>query len=321
MQMINDLPYPGGLLLRLIRRLLTGKAPYAIPEVSKEAVGDGELVVATRGVTRDPVWTSLFDELIALPHIWVYLHGSQADRTTTAFSDYDDLVIVDMTDLTKSKLKRLVRAMNRVDMRFCRLDPLQHHGHWIISKQSLSSYDESFLPLLVLEEALAIHGPSQLTYTLDRAATQRGLVRNVEATSASILAMYEKYRTNAINAYTLKGLVGSFALMPAFIFQLRGEGINKRTAIERASELYSEEALRCIAWSTHCRNNWAQVVNHPAHQALRIAANLFSNPHLYRRFAQRSPNLDLRKLTFPELKEASVRSFVNESRRYLDAAS
>lgn len=319
MLQINRLPFPGGLFARLVRRLLRGTPMFPIFDFTDQPQEQSiDRRISVGGGDELGEWRELFRDLEAFPDVWVYLHGSQADCTTTSFSDYDDLIVIDLQGKRKTELIKLIDALNRVDMRFCRLDPLQHHGHWIISRQSLHCYDESFMPLLVLSDGLAVQGPQSLEYRLDEVATRQGLKANIVVTHQNIAILWDKLERRVINAYELKALVGSFVLMPAFLFQVQGKSLSKPEAIRRAGSLFSEEALKCVYWSTNCRHEWHRVMSLPGIRLLRALARLVANPHLYRFLASKvAPRVPIDEFGFAGLTRNSVNAFLAESLQVL----
>lgn len=319
MAWVSNLAYPGGRLARWARHLLKGEPIF--PSLARvEVTGPpAELREIEIEDGEAKPWVELFRELLEFPALSIYLHGSQADRTTTPFSDYDDLIIVDAEKLSPTDLPRLITALNRVDMRFCRLDPLQHHGHWIIEKGMLDAYDESYMPMLVLKTAVAVKGSRRISYAPQLAGSREGLERNLVNTCRSIEELHERLCHGVLTLFELKALVGSFALVPAFVFQYRGEPLSKPEAIARASEIFSPSALRCVVWASETRKNWGNATHGAGYNALRLLSLLITNPHLYRMLAQRiAPRVDLKRLGFGGLSPQDVRCFITESLSYLD---
>jgi hypothetical protein len=318
---VGVIPYPEGCALRFLKSMLpagSGKRMRPASDVPLPGRHPGKrtVTVDTEGTANQK---ALFKELLDIPYVWIYLHGSRADNTATSFSDYDDLIIIDLERLSGSVRCSLARKLIRVDKRFRRLDPLQHHGHWIISKQSLMNYDASYIPLHILHTAVRIQGPETIEYTPDKIKTQRGLYRNIEQTCLSIRECYALYKKNRITTYRLKGLVGSFALMPAFLFQYLGEEVDKRTAILRAGELFGTDAIECLKWSTEYRNSWDLVLK-PALRSryFTFLATVVPNPHLYRKIAHRlAPYADVTRHGLPMLGESHVHAFIDESISHL----
>jgi predicted nucleotidyltransferase len=253
--------------------------------------------------------------------ISVFLHGSWADDTCTPFSDIDDLIVLDLEKLQQQgKLKSALTVLNAIDMNFCRVDPIQHHGHWIVSKRELENYDNSFMPVHVLNEAKHVLGENVLVAHINSEESIAGLKRNIVNTCKTIDELSKLYFNGTINAYQLKGLAGCFVLMPAFIYQVLGKKYTKPEAIKEAADIYSDQAMSCINWSGESRENWGVITNHTAYRRFSLWTRVFSNPHLWRRFSRKfSPKVNAKQkehLCKTELLESAIGVFIKESLKY-----
>lgn len=244
----------------------------------------------------------------------VYAHGSWGDGTMTPFSDYDDLVIVDYGRVADEReLREMEDFLHEVDARFCHLDPLQHHGHWIIGREELAALDESYIPLSVLDGAVCVQGDEVIEYRADVERAKRGFLRNVRLTCDGMERLYQSYRTGRLNAYDMKCLAGSVFIVPAYVFQVRGEMLSKRDALRRAGELFSATACSVIAKCTEIRSEWGRVVDTPEFTRFRRVGGLFRNGNMHRRYARAlAPRFP--KEEFPCLEESEVRTFIQEAR-------
>jgi predicted nucleotidyltransferase len=254
-------------------------------------------------------------------YVSVYLHGSWADDTRISFSDIDDFVVLDLDKLIKNKkIDQVLRILNRIDMKFCRLDPIQHHGHWIVSENELNDYDDSFMPLHILSDAKKIIGNNYIEASVNRKDSIIGLKKNIKNTCRGIERLSNLYFTGNINCYQLKALIGSFVLMPAFVYQITGERLTKPEAINKASKIYSKNALNCILWSTACREKWSVITDTKKFKLFSAMPLLFFNPHIWRRFSEKfAPvvsQVQKDNLAEQELDADTVKIFLQESLDY-----
>ena len=209
-----------------------------------------------------------------LPGVSLYLHGSMADLTFTPFSDVDDLLILqreawqdpDILANTSTLLARVSRSYQDID-------PLQHHGHWVLTEFDLMLYNQSFLPLVVLENAVRIVGSDRIE--VRQIEDYEGFKSNAKNTIRGIARTYEAAKRNGgLNAFELKGLVGEISILPAYMFQTHGEILSKPEAIRRGKNLYSPHALKALAWATHVRQDFAPVVKNTRTRNLSRLAKL-----------------------------------------------
>ena len=210
----------------------------------------------------------------SLPGISLFLHGSMADHTYTAYSDVDDLVIVESSAWKDPKsLMNSATLLTQLSREYQNIDPLQHHGHWVVTEFDLLLYDQNYMPLIVLDEAIRIIGKPEIKFRL--ITDLGGFIDNarltIQAISQRIKVANQK---GGISAFDLKCLVGEIALLPAYIFQSRGNMLSKPEAISKAGELYTVKALKALQWSTKVRNEFAPLVNNRRTNTIKNIAKL-----------------------------------------------
>jgi hypothetical protein len=230
------------------------------PGSSVECTVDGAFE-PTRYAGRFAALPGVFEPLRdPLPGLSLFLHGSLADYTATAFSDVDDFVILRAEAWRDAEtLRRVGTALARVARGYQEIDPFQHHGHWLVTEFDLLHYDESIMPLTVLDGARCVAGESRIT--VRRNKDTDGFRQNVAATLRTVrrrLALITK--EGGMNAFRLKGLAGEIALLPAYVLQSRGEMLSKPEAIRRSGELFSAAALPALEWATRVRAEFAPLV-------------------------------------------------------------
>lgn len=319
----NQITYPGNTFPRVLRKIIKGGPLYDIyisnpPADSSGFNEDGFDVLAKNDIK---IINDLFKGLSAYEeYVSVYLHGSWADGTRNSFSDIDDFVVIDDINIDRKNFINLIKILNKIDLLFCRMDPLQHHGHWITSKTELLDYDNSFIPLSVIAQSKLICGAKRIVARINPEKSRKGLMKNIVSTSNNIKILSCKLFSGCITSFELKCLIGSFALMPAFIFQIQGKIFSKPDAIYRADEIFSRDAQNLIKWSTVCRKNWQVITDSRGFLVFRAFPNLFSNPFLWREFSKHfSPRVNtaqLTKLSDIIICEKSVNKFLREASTY-----
>jgi predicted nucleotidyltransferase len=307
-------------IVKQIFNLKTTIDVQTINKNDKEKLTEIDIFITDRSI--DPFIQNLFKKLKPFNrYVDVYLHGSWADNTKTPFSDIDDFIIL-KTKLLKEKriLHKVCKILNDIDMRFCRIDPIQHHGHWICSKDELENYNNSFMPCYILKNSKLVFGNSKLKFNVNLKASEIGFKKNIISTCNGIEKLSKKYFDNSINAYQLKELVGCFALIPAFIMQAKGLKYNKPEAIKLAHTIFSDRALQCVVWSTNNRDNWGFITNKLTYKLFNYLTFLFTDPFTWRKFSRKnSPMVDiatLNNLSSIKLTHKMVNVFILESLKY-----
>lgn len=251
-----------------------------------------------------------------LKDISIFLHGSMADLTYTAFSDVDDLVIINQkTWYNVDSLIQTARLLSQIARKYQNIDPLQHHGHWVITDFDLLLYDQSYIPLVVFDEAVLISGNSEIKFNL--ISSNQGFIINAMETIKSISNRLEfSQKQNGINAFNLKCLVGEIVILPAYIFQSKGLMFSKSTAIANAHQIYTEEALQAIIWATKIREEFKPLVNNTTTKLLKKIAQIScSRRHqaeaLYRKWSFWISNTH--KLGISKQAKKFITKFIEES--------
>ncbi|GAB3512646.1 hypothetical protein GCM10027341_53630 [Spirosoma knui] len=246
-------------------------------------------------------------------YVSVYVHGSWADNTKTFFSDLDDLIIINRSELRNQpeEIKKLTKWLKKVDMTFCKIDLLQHHGHWIIYQDLLNNYDESYMPLNVLKNSVLIHGMDEIYYKIDDEKTKEGLLKNIITTENNIKIWAKKYINQKITSYDMKCLIGSFLLMPAYAFQYKGYNISKREAIERKQEIFSKNTCIFLDKCSDIRYHWNIISRKKSYKMLKAFSIICNDADLFRRISKRfSPVFP--KHEFVTLEKAEIDQFLHE---------
>jgi len=251
--------------------------------------------------------------------ISIYVHGSWADDTKTPFSDLDDLVIIDREKFRGNQLEtiKLLKWLTKVEMRFQRLDLIQHHGHWIIFEDNLNDYDESYMPIGVLQNAVYICGLNRISYSINTEKSLLGLENNINITLFNINQLMELYYKDKVTYYDMKCLIGSFLLIPAYLFQMKRINVSKREGIERRGEIFSLEVCRLYDKCSEIRTKWEIVSGLPRFKIIKVLSYIVIEPNLFRRLSKRiSPRFP--RKNFPIFTKDELIKFLIEVQVYVN---
>lgn len=258
----------------------------------------------------------IFSPLLTLDpkKIQVFIHGSWADNTKTEFSDLDDFIIVDDQYYNVIKHK-----LDEVALNFQKLDPLQHHGHWLIKSSQLLQYDNSYMPLFIMEDAICLMGHNEIKASVNEVNAIENTIHRVKNTCKNIEAFYDKYKDKSLNIYDLKRFVSSVVLLPPLLFQIKGRYLNKRAAIENTSKIYSKENLKLIQWSSELRENWKLLIENNTFLDFSKKLDEFDNAEKWRKYASlNAPVINSNHLSDVQINDNLVESFISETLFYID---
>jgi len=149
----------GTLRLEHMARILSGlhttlglMIDKGIKPQAQELCISGKAQFSTLDGWRRKMFSELRHSAQALSHFCVgyYLHGSAGEgNMTPAYSDVDTLMII--KDETRDHPDALLNLRH--------IDPLQHHGHLVITQRELSCYRQEYLPFELWREAVLLSGP------------------------------------------------------------------------------------------------------------------------------------------------------------------
>jgi len=124
----------------------------------------GELQDAWRAAPRTRPLGALAERLAELTALGMtpLLFGSLAEPGPwPAYADVDLAVLIDRRAAADpSALERLVHVFERVRPLLCQIDPLQHHGPYILFESDADCYLESLLPAATLRRATTLGAPA-----------------------------------------------------------------------------------------------------------------------------------------------------------------
>lgn len=192
----------------------------------------------------------------------VYIHGSYGSEDENAYSDLDALVIVDMESLQSDRsFAFLIRRLFSAQRLFRRIDPLQHHGWFVLTEWDTADWPQTYFPIELFAdakclfsgkgEALALHVQTQ---SQDYQTPFRNLAEEIQRKLRA--------RNFLSNIYALKGLLSQFMLLPTLFMQAtQHKGINKKYSFQLAKKDFSRKEWSVMDAISGIRENWHCAIN------------------------------------------------------------
>jgi hypothetical protein len=183
----------------------------------------------------------------------LYLIGSLSSLDfSPGLSDMDTLLIIKRNTLFKPKI--LKRARNAVLSSlpfFYWVDPLQHHGHLVISEVDLKWYPQTFFPLALLEEGIPLEGSAKSLQYSDRDCRFERFGKAWIGTSNFMENNKKVDRWK--DPYQLKMHLQVAQLLPVLLNQVLGIYLGKPEAFSNLKPHYSKNAWQLLEQSTRMR--------------------------------------------------------------------
>jgi hypothetical protein len=203
-----------------------------------------------------------------------FLHGSFASLDFTGYSDLDTFVLVPRTTaVDPDALHAARRGLVQTWRALKEFDPLQHHGHFILTEIDLRGYPDPLLPAVILERTVALASKRRLLRA-------RGLPAPTLA-AERFFAVADRFlrtdlRRGLGNAYRLKSDLSVFMLLPALWCQARGRPVDKKRSFPAVYPLLSPPSVSTFRRAAEIRSVW-RYAEPPTHRWVR---RLWINPLL-----------------------------------------
>ena len=216
----------------------------------------------------------------------VLLHGSLATLDYVKdYSDLDTVVIISKRAFSSSwELERFRKLYRRSLGYLYWFDPLQHHGHIILTEWDLSWYSENLLPLEVFENSRSLTGEG-----LDICFSLRDSKSDGVNEFARVVSVF---KDRAVMSYvpgtpwSAKSFLSELMLLPSIYCQVLGHRCDKKTSFGIAKDtlppniwsVMDEATELRLAWRYRRRSNLAPEIGVQFGLDPWIVRRLSSNP-------------------------------------------
>ena len=185
----------------------------------------------------------------------LHIHGSIATRDyVKGWSDLDTLIIIRKGALENpkslDKLRDLLYASKKY---FYKIDPLQHHGHMVITETDLDYYCQTFFPLILFKYSKSVFGEKILNAKVRNSKTE-----NIDRFLSFAHYFRNLYlnKTYSMGSYDLKFLFHAVSLFPTLYLQAKGIHVYKKFSFDIARKDFDDELWEPIDAVTAIRKEW-----------------------------------------------------------------
>ncbi len=187
----------------------------------------------------------------------IYVHGSLSTLDyVEGWSDFDTLAVIKKEAVLDRKMLLKLRALLYMSKKyFYRVDPLQHHGHLIISEFDLDYYCQTMFPLALFEYSKSVLNGQKLEFRLRNSDHENKLkylwfidyFRN----------FYKNPKKN-LGSYDLKFHLHAITLFPAMYLQAKGVYLYKKFSFGAARKYFDKSSWEIIDYVSDIRKKWKQ---------------------------------------------------------------
>lgn len=184
------------------------------------------------------------------------VHGSLGNYDEISYSDFDALVIIKNEVLeSPARLTRVVRKLNEMRSIMLSMDPLQHHGWFILAEFMFENFDETYFPSVLFNYSKSILHDKPVALHLKTNLHQPYAEKCnsfIETLSKSL-----KSKGKIKNMYLLKSELSRFMLLPAMYYAARhGKSIFKKESFAEVKKDFSNAEWQVMNDISSIRNQW-----------------------------------------------------------------
>ena len=204
------------------------------------------------GALRDYLFHRLNRDLYG-----VYIHGSLGVDEKINYSDVDAFVIIKGEVFQNPRrLARTAYKLNKALRYFHKIDPLQHHGWFVIAEIELGNYPQTYFPAELFKYAKSLFPGKGLTFKLSVDPERQDY--EIPFFNLAIGLRYQLENEDYPgNMYQLKGLLSRFMLLPALYCQAKNrKGIFKKSSFDEARKDFSPSDWSIMDEVSEIRLGW-----------------------------------------------------------------
>lgn len=191
------------------------------------------------------------DELVS-----VIIHGSYGSGDQVPYSDIDALVIIrNEVFSVPERLARVASVLSKARRHMYRIDPIQHHGWFVLTEQDLSRYPDFVLPVSAIRKGYCLLGAEELQISMMKDAEDHFLSNFRNHTERLENKLSAGWRPR--NLYQLKSLLSEFMMIPVLYQQAReGNGVDKKESFVRVRKDFSDDVWKIMDDVSDIRAKW-----------------------------------------------------------------
>ena len=181
----------------------------------------------------------------------IIVQGSYGDFTNNNYSDLDIILYLEQSVVETQLKRQLLRKFIRQKMMpmIYSIDPLQHHGVFLLWPELCDHYVESVLPLAVYSKAWSVHKFEESFRCTTHSTPRRtpDLIQTISKESKNLVGR--------VNFYQAKRLTSHIMMVPCLYYMDQGTFLHKAISFEPFIQHFPDTE-QLLADVTEIRNQW-----------------------------------------------------------------
>ena len=199
-----------------------------------------------------PFWFQKMDayaeQLVDL-EAYLMIQGSYADGKITNYSDVD--LVIFFNNLSSD----LIILKKEIESYILKIDPLQHHGIFMIDRKTINFYWQMDLPVEVLQRA-KVFGKKAL-----KLGIKNRINENLSSNQAAMMTINVINRTmlnsfKELGIWRWKFFLSQLMLLPTLLLASKGNYCYKGDSFHMIRKTFSQEAWHAIEEASRIRATW-----------------------------------------------------------------
>lgn len=217
-----------------------------------------------------------------------YTHGSLGTNEIISYSDFDGLIILNHSAFKSVKdVYSTAIALKKSEHIMKKMDPLQHHGWFIITENELRNYPADYFPPMLFDYAKCISGERNFHITYQSSSSDE-LKKHFTGFCKHLISNIQKISDDT-NFYDLKSTLSGFMLLPAIFLQLKHpEGVFKKDSFELIQKEMSEKEYQVMNLISRMRVEW-KYTSPGRYKFLLQSNNALLNHYFYKKWSGTIP--------------------------------
>lgn len=185
-----------------------------------------------------------------------YTHGSLGTDELIPYSDFDGLIILNHAAFKSGRdISDTAIALRKSEKIMRKMDPLQHHGWFIITEKELENYPSDYFPPKLFSHVKCLTGKDSFSIRF-RAQTEAEKKKHFSAFCKHLYGNIQNHHAGS-NYYDTKSLLSGFMLLPAIYLQLKHpEGVFKKESFDLLRNELSATDYQVMDDVSDIRSKW-----------------------------------------------------------------
>jgi len=217
-----------------------------------------------------------------------YTHGSLGTDELIPYSDFDGLVILNHEAFKSARdISDTAIVLRKSESIMRKMDPLQHHGWFIITEKELENYPSDYFPPKLFSHVKCLTGKNNFSIRF-RAHSEEEQKKHFSAFCKHLCRNIQNHHAGS-NYYDTKSLLSGFILLPAIYLQIKHpEGVFKKESFDLLRKELTAAEYQVMDDVSGIRSEWNYIPT-KRYKNLLLSDNAFMYHYFHKKWSGNIP--------------------------------